>query len=108
MEVYQNVKDNPLFNWIPEIVHGFAQENMNIDKDDNRALTNKLTQISEDKGKIDAEEEGLSSAEVDSIKEFFDSDIKNRPAAQVLKVFNKMFKDIKSQKFKKYLMQSVS
>ena len=54
---------------------------MNIDKDDNRALTSKLTQLSEDRGKIDAEEEGLSGAEVDSIKEFFDNDIKNRPAA---------------------------
>ena len=96
LEIYQLVKDNPLFNWIPEIVSGFVQENMNIDKDDNRALTSRLTQLSEDRSKIDAEEEGLSAAEVESIKEFFDNDIKNRPAALVLKVFNKMFKDIKS------------
>ena len=78
---------------------------MNIDKDDNNpALSNRLTSISEDKNRNEIEDDGLTSVEVENIKEFFDTDIKNRPATQVLKVFNKMFKDIKNNKLKKYLM----
>ena len=40
--------------------------------------------------------------------EFFNNDIKNRPAKDVMKVFHKMFKDFKSQKLKKYFMNNVS
>ena len=107
-EVYVLVKNLSLFSWIPDIVRGFNQDNMNIDKDEDPALSSRLTSIQEDRNRIDVEEAGLSSAEVDNIKEFFNADIKNRPANSVLKVFNRMFKDIKNSKLKKYLMQSVS
>ena len=40
--------------------------------------------------------------------EFFKNDIKNKPAKDVMKVFEKMFKDFKNSKLKKYFMNSVS
>ena len=40
--------------------------------------------------------------------EFFNNDIKNKPAKDVMKVFHKMFKDFKNQKLKKYFMNNVS
>ena len=42
-EVYVLVKHNSLFSWIPDIVRGFNQENMNIDKNDDAVLSSRLT-----------------------------------------------------------------
>ena len=106
--MYVLVKRLPLFAWLPEIVRGFKQENMNIDKDGDAALSSKLALVQDERNALDGDDAGLSSVEVDNIKEFFNADIKNRPANSVLKVFNRMFKDLKNSKLKKYLMQSVS
>ena len=45
----------------------------------------------------------LSSMEVDNIREFWDSDIKNKPAAEVHQIFRRMFKDMKVDKLRKYI-----
>ena len=45
----------------------------------------------------------LSSEEVDNIREFWDSDIKNKPAAEVHQIFRRMFKDMKIDKLRKYI-----
>lgn len=46
--------------------------------------------------------------EVDNIREFWNNDIKNKPAAEVHQLFRKMFKDMKVDKLRKYIFQSVS
>ena len=43
-----------------------------------------------------------------NVLEFFNNDIKNKPAKDVMKVFNRMFKDFKNPKLKKYFMNNVS
>ena len=50
----------------------------------------------------------LSSMEVDNIREFWNNDIKNKPAADVHQLFRRMFKDMKVDKLRKYIFQSVS
>ena len=44
----------------------------------------------------DGEETKLSEEEVANLTEFFNNDIKNKPAKDVMKVFSKMFKDFKN------------
>ena len=46
--------------------------------------------------------------EVDNIREFRNNDIKNKPAADVHQLFRRMFKDMKVDKLRKYIFQSVS
>ena len=41
--------------------------------------------------------------EVDNIREFWNSEVKNKPAQEVHIVFRRMFKDMKSVKLKKYI-----
>ena len=50
----------------------------------------------------------LTSIEVDNIREFFNKDIKNKPALEVHQIFRRMFKDMKNNKLRKYVFSSVS
>ena len=46
--------------------------------------------------------------EVNNIQDFYDREIKNKPAQEVHTVFRRMFKDMKNQKLRKYIFESVS
>ena len=46
--------------------------------------------------------------EVDNIRDFWNNDVKNKPAGEVHQLFRKMFKDMKVVKLRKYIFQSVS
>lgn len=46
--------------------------------------------------------------EVDNIREFWNNDIKNKPAGEVHQIFRRMFKDMKHEKLRRYIFQSVS
>lgn len=50
----------------------------------------------------------LTSLEVDNIREFYNRDLKNKPAQEVHQIFRKMFKDMKNSKLRKYFFQSIS
>lgn len=103
-----------LFTWIPKIVDGLSLKHINMDQDSKPQLQSRLTRIIEDKTKQDVtkgdgeDETKLSEIEVQYVLEFFNNDIKNKPAKDVMKVFNKMFKDFKNPKLKKYFMHNVS
>ena len=45
---------------------------------------------------------------MDNIREFYNRDIKNKPAQDVHLIFRKMFKDMKHSKLRKLIFQSVS
>ena len=112
----------PLFNWIPQIVGGLKEENMNLEpENEDKNYARRLTLQSQDKQKaliaaavenMDNEEAKqnarLTSLEVDNIKEFHTNEIKNKPAQEVHQVFRRMFKDMKSNKLRKYLFSTVS
>ena len=46
--------------------------------------------------------------EIENIREFWNNDVKNKPAQEVHLVFHRMFKDMKNTKLRKYIFQSVS
>ena len=50
----------------------------------------------------------LTALEVENIREFWNNDIKNKPATDVHQIFRRMFKDMRNSKLKKYLFVSVS
>jgi len=50
----------------------------------------------------------LTSMEVDNIREFWNNDIKNKPAGEVHQIFRRMFKDMKHEKLRRYIFQSAS
>ena len=107
-EQYPFTKSSALVNWVPNIVSGFSRKNMNLDENQEASLTNKLTVMSEQLVKNEAQEQGLSESELEHITEFMNCEIKGREAKHIMKTFQKMFKDTKKQKLKKYMMQSVS
>ena len=50
----------------------------------------------------------LTEYEVENIREFWNNDVKNKPAQDVHQIFRRMFKDMRNSKLKKYIIQSVS
>ena len=101
-EVYPFVKELEIFTWIPEIVSGLKMKHINTDIDMTPPpLQSRLTRVIEDRAKKDltqsvGEDTKLSEEEVANLTEFFNNDIKNKPAKEVMKVFTKMFKDFKN------------
>ena len=56
----------------------------------------------------DAEKQGLTNEEVANIRQFYAYEIKGKDAKNVLLVFQRMFRDIKNSKLRKYLLDSCS
>jgi hypothetical protein len=50
----------------------------------------------------------LTPVEVANITDFYNREVKNKPAQEVHLVFRKMFKDMKNSKLRKYIFSSVS
>ena len=127
---YSAAKHSPLLTWMPTVVQGLKEENMNLEPD-NRAATDskdltdqrqpkdsgrqKLTEpASAAKGGSDDEpferrgSSRFTQAELDNIREFWTGQVKNKPAQEVHRVFQRMFRGMKNQKLKKYILLSVS
>ena len=89
-------------------------KHINIDQKAEPQLQSRLTRVIEDKQKkdlvqVDGDEEvKLTESELQNVTEFFTNDIKNKPAADVHQLFRRMFKDMKVDKLRKYIFQSVS
>ena len=121
---YAEVKGLPLFSWVPAIVEGLKEDNMNLEvENEGRSYERRLTvqhnermrmQVSvagssEDAGGEESKRNAkLTTIEVDNIREFFNNEIKNKPAQEVHALFRKMFKDMKNNKLRKYIFQSIS
>ena len=71
-------------------------------------LTKRLTFLSSQKQKKETEEMGFSTEEYENMQEYFDQQIKKSDAKHVLKIIEKMFKDIKNAKLKKYFIESLT
>ena len=49
---YHLVKDNPLFSWVPTVVHGFREENMNLEQEnEDKKYERTLTMITDERTK---------------------------------------------------------
>ena len=114
LDAWPFIQKQALFTWIPEIVNGLDLKHINIDQKAEPQLQSRLTRVIEDKQKkdlvqVDGDEEvKLTESELQNVTEFFTNDIKNKPAKDVMKVFSKMFKDLKNPKLKKYFMNYAS
>lgn len=116
------MKTHQLFNWVPFVFESLNTHFMNLDaenegKNYERRLTvqhNEMTKL-----KLAAENETpvedgsetsakLTSLEVDNIREFYDRDLKNKPAQEAHQIFRRMFKDVKNAKLRKYIFQTLS
>jgi len=110
-----------LFAWVPTLVSGLKEENMNLDPDlDDHNVDKQNTSLpASERQKLLVHGIDVTNAdvtantrltvlEVENIREFWDNDIKNKPALEVHKIFKRMFKDVRNSKLKKYIISSVS
>jgi hypothetical protein len=81
---------------------------MNMDESRGADLVRRLTSISYDRTKSETEQMGFNSKEYDNMQEFFNREIKKNDAKEVLKTFQKMLKDIKNPKLKKYFIEYIT
>ena len=115
--IYKQVKNHELFTWIPSIFESLNTHFMNLNaenegKNYERRLTAQQNDITKIKlsGGEQTPEDGetdksakLTSLEVDNIREFYNRDLKNKPAQEVHQIFRRMFKDVKNVKLRKYI-----
>jgi ribosomal protein L14E/L6E/L27E len=106
--VFNKVYDLPIFSWVPKLVEGYQKKTMNIDDSKAADMVRRLTVISKERTKIETESMGFDSSEYDNMTEFFNKEIKKNDAKEVLKTFQKLFKDIKNSKLKRYFIESVT
>ena len=108
---YSLIKDSPLFSWLEDLMKGYNNANMNLDpeiegKQYERRMTMQVQKREKEMitsmdtptvpGLDSSQKARLSSLEVDNIREFWNNDVKNRPAQEVHQLFRKMFKDMKN------------
>ena len=122
---YPSLRNIKLFTWVPQIFESLNTEFMNLDaENEGKSYERRLTvqQVEMQKLKLsqtghETPEEGndeshkeakLTSLEVENIREFYNRDLKNRPAQEVHQIFRRMFRDMKNAKLRKYIFQSIS
>jgi len=119
---YNQIKESPMFTWVPSVVDGLKEDNMNLDPltadiDNKKTVSLNSTdrtklvveEVSDNEdNNIEKRNDCLTTLEIENIRTFWTNEIKNRPAQDVNLIFKRMFKDMKSSKLKKYIFESVS
>lgn len=123
MEVYERVAYFQMFKQIPEIADGFKREHLNVVIDgeapdrfeallaskgkdfDQRGLTEIQMSRYQKRAQQDMD---LSPQEMESIREFFDEEIRGRDALAVVLTYKMLFRDISSQSLKMYLISQIT
>lgn len=105
---YPFFKETSLVSWVPKLVEGFNQKNMNIEQGLEVSEGTKLSAHNEERLQKEAKELGLEPDELRNITEFVNVEIKANESKDIISVFKKMFKDIQSEKLRRYMMASVS
>lgn len=123
MEVYERVAYFQMFKQIPEVVDGFKQEHLNLclpttegpetfegllakrEADNQRGLTEIQMERQKQKAKKDMD---LSPREMESIRDFFDEEIRGRDATTVLTVYKMLLRDISFQTLKIFLIDKIT
>lgn len=108
MGVFKDVQNLQMFTWVPKLVLGFTQENMNLDDLRTSEIVRRLTVISNERAKTHTEQLGFDSQESENINNFFSREIKKNDAKEVLSTITKLFKDVKNIKLKKYLIEALT
>lgn len=68
-------------------------------------LSKKLTMLSNERARTETESLGFNSQEYDNMQEFFNKELKQNDAKEMLRTVQIMFKNIRSQKFKRYFVE---
>lgn len=71
-------------------------------------MVRRLTVISNERTKIETQQMGFESNEFENMNEFFNREIKKNDAKEVLKTFQKLFKDIKNAKLRRYFIDNLT
>jgi hypothetical protein len=110
VSAFKKVNALPLFTWVPKLIEGYSKDNMNMDESGARSLdmVRKLTVIQNDKTRSETESMGFVSTEYDNMQEFFNKELKKTEAKEVLQTIQKMFKDIRSSKLKRYFVEALT
>jgi hypothetical protein len=68
----------------------------------------RLTVIQNEKAKNETEKLGFVATEHDNMQEFFNNEIKRNDAKHVMRTIQKLFKDIRNPKLKKYFIEALT
>ena len=71
-------------------------------------MVRRLTIVSNERTKSETESLGFDSEEYESMNEFFNKEIKKNDAKLVLGTIERFFKDVKSNKLKKYFIEALT
>lgn len=68
----------------------------------------RLTMIQSEITKTETESLGFGSIEYENMQEFFNKEIKKNDAKEVLRTIQKLFKDIRHNKLRKYFIEALA
>jgi len=51
---------------------------------------------------------GFTEGEHNSLQEFFEGEVRKNEAKEIVKTFNRLFKEIKNEKLRKYMIESIT
>ena len=81
---------------------------MNIDETKSADIVRRLTAISNERTKTESEELGFNTKEYENMQEFFNKEIKNKDVKDILKIINRLLKDVRNPKLRKYFLDFMS
>ena len=99
VEVFPQVKDMGLFTFVPDLVGGFKPKFLNINQKPalygyaNAGLTEIQMEIQTEK----ASHMGLTPDEMETVRAFFDEEIRGQDASQVLRVYQRLLSNISNK-----------
>lgn len=67
-----------------------------------------LTSLSQEKTKSEVESLGFTAEEHNSMQEFFNKEVKKSDAKEVLTVIQRLFKDVKNSRLKRYFVEALT
>jgi hypothetical protein len=94
------------FKWIYELCNGTLQPTKNVPKESDNFMR-RLTMVSKERDRSQTKKIGFTEQESEYLQDFFNQEFKKRDAKNVTTTVNKMFKHVKSQTLRKYLIDGL-